>query len=530
MRAISPVVAITILILMTIAAAAMAYLTIVGYQEQAGTASQSGVESLTGSQIMLRIESVAEGDIYLRNLATNRFTGAKFYLDGAPLETAGPGECVSGQVCVFVVSETLNCSGTHELSMGRDVPIPSRTVTCCDLGFCATENYTISQQASSIWTVGSQGYYSAVLGFSGSRKILTLGDVPSDLRIWNVTGATMTLENTTTIDETAARGAVVVDLDGDTYNEFLVLTDTNNHSNLTILNYTQPTTFIENLTEWDGQEGLAFYAENLDADPGIEVVVIGKTSTPTQLGVRVMNYSQFKTQVEGNIAWEDPSSLNVNDYNPPSIYIADVDSDSVKEILAMYVSCLDLCGYEPCCLSNLNITNWDGSAMHGEHGVEGFVGRLRGVYAADVDNDSQVEILVVGEKWNATADAHNPMLAIWAWDGSSFTIETEYTWSVGIPQSVRAKDLNGDGIMEIVVGSLFEGGDRGTYGSIKVFNWDGSTLEQKTEYGSYDDFLDYTSMKVDIYDVDEDGKDEILAVTDDLYNNAGLYVFEYGLV
>ena len=87
MKAISPIVAIVILMLMTVAAGGMAYITITSYQSQASASTEGGIESIaSSSKRQLKIESVADGKIYLRNLGTENFQGAAFYIDGRPLD------------------------------------------------------------------------------------------------------------------------------------------------------------------------------------------------------------------------------------------------------------------------------------------------------------------------------------------------------------------------------------------------------------------------------------------------------------
>jgi flagellin-like protein len=68
MRSISPVVAIVVLLLMTVAAAGMAFLTITTYQNQASGSSEGGIEKLAAAgQSQIKVESLGNGRIYLRS-------------------------------------------------------------------------------------------------------------------------------------------------------------------------------------------------------------------------------------------------------------------------------------------------------------------------------------------------------------------------------------------------------------------------------------------------------------------------------
>jgi len=68
MRSISPVVAIVVLMVMTVAAAGMAYLTIVSYQEEATAGSGRGFEDLSArASSAIEVESLADGRLYIRS-------------------------------------------------------------------------------------------------------------------------------------------------------------------------------------------------------------------------------------------------------------------------------------------------------------------------------------------------------------------------------------------------------------------------------------------------------------------------------
>lgn len=127
MRAVSPIVAITVLVLMTIAAAALAYGTIISFQDEASSATGEGVETFSaavGSR--LRIEEVAQGVIYIRNFGTVPLSGARFFLDGVPLSVSGPDPCAPGELCLFSLVEEGECEGECVLSMGEGMPIGTR--------------------------------------------------------------------------------------------------------------------------------------------------------------------------------------------------------------------------------------------------------------------------------------------------------------------------------------------------------------------------------------------------------------------
>ena len=136
MKSISPIVAIVILLLMTVAAAGMAYLTIVTYQSETQSGTQGGLETLgTRTRTQLKIESVSGGKIYLRNLGSETFENPAFYIEGKPLNFTGPEDCEPGKICVYTVLENVTCTGPCELTMGEDMPVGTRiSVSEEDLG------------------------------------------------------------------------------------------------------------------------------------------------------------------------------------------------------------------------------------------------------------------------------------------------------------------------------------------------------------------------------------------------------------
>ena len=136
MKSISPIVAIVILLLMTVAAAGMAYLTITTYQSETQAGTQGGLETLsTRTRTQLKIESVSGGKIYLRNMGSETFMNPTFYVEGKLLNFTGPLECEPGKLCVYTVLENVTCTGTCELDMGEDMPVGTRVeVTEEELG------------------------------------------------------------------------------------------------------------------------------------------------------------------------------------------------------------------------------------------------------------------------------------------------------------------------------------------------------------------------------------------------------------
>jgi flagellin-like protein len=112
MKSISPIVALAILMLMTVAAGGMAYITLQSYQEQVQQGSTESTENLaTIGKSQARIESIAGGKVYVRNMGAEPLRNIELLVEGRPVEAIGPDECDSGKLCVFEIQEELECQG-----------------------------------------------------------------------------------------------------------------------------------------------------------------------------------------------------------------------------------------------------------------------------------------------------------------------------------------------------------------------------------------------------------------------------------
>jgi len=110
-------------------------------------------------------------------------------------------------------------------------------------------------------------------------------------------------------------------------------------------------------------------------------------------------------------------------------YAKDVDGDNTVEILTVG-STYD--GIPTVTKAQLRIWNWSDSTdtLTLEYNYEYVMGTnstnsvFRGVYAATLDNDSDVEIVTVGyyTDWRGYYHDH---LAIWRWDGTTLTLDRE---------------------------------------------------------------------------------------------------------
>jgi len=115
-RAISPVVGIVILMLMTVAAGGMAYLAIVSYQETSQTEVSGGIERIvTQAGQQVKVESVKDGTIYMRNIGTSTITDMRIYADGR--EVGNCDNVEKNKYCIIRVNQTIACGSDHKCTL-----------------------------------------------------------------------------------------------------------------------------------------------------------------------------------------------------------------------------------------------------------------------------------------------------------------------------------------------------------------------------------------------------------------------------
>jgi exo-beta-1,3-glucanase (GH17 family) len=148
---------------------------------------------------------------------------------------------------------------------------------------------------------------------------------------------------------------------------------------------------------------------------------------------------------------------------------------------------------------------------------------INSVRVADVDGDSQIEIVTGGSYFDGTR--YNAQLVVW--NGSSLAVEklTGWFWTGNtMINSVAAGDVDGDGHLEIVTGgSYFDG----VHKNAQLIVWDGSTLSLK-RVTCWKWTGDTVVNSVGIGDVNGDGQTEIFtggSYFDGTRNNAQLVVW-----
>jgi flagellin-like protein len=311
MKAISPIVAIVVLMLMTVAAAGMAYLTITGYQTQSQAGTQGGIETIgTSTRTQVKIESVAAGKIYLRNMGSETFENPDFYVEGKPLNVTGPDECLPGKVCVFTVTENITCIGDCVLSMGQDMPVGTTVKveeeelepeTICGDGDCDADENT-----QNCWT-----------------------DCGGDLKLE---------KNQTFNPPSFFFHAFVEDVANDPQPEIICTGEHQNsdyYADIFVLNYTsgnvnRETNISINVGSSTIPYSMSVFVEDVDNDGTNEIITGGYiiSTTPTFSDLRVYNVTNNNLELENETNWTSDTKTEIS-----SVSVYNLDGSSVPEII-----------------------------------------------------------------------------------------------------------------------------------------------------------------------------------------------------
>jgi hypothetical protein len=307
---------------------------------------------------------------------------------------------------------------------------------------------------------------------------------------------------------TRGYGVYASDVDGDGTTEVLVTGSSYNGSAyfsfLNISSWNGTTMVDESHSRWrisDGDTyGYSTYAKDVDADGAVEILITGHVRDIPQDHI-FLNISAWNGT---NLVSEGYSTAYNGgvDSAGQAVFAADVDDDGTVEIvIAGYTNTT---GY-------LNISRWSGAALTTEYSGAVGVGRTNvfSAYAGDVDNDSKTEILTTGW-YSSDGISYNKFLSVQRWNGTSMA--QEYYGTVGVSSmglGVHAADVDDDGAVEILTtgdGAFYNGG-----AFINITRWNGSdmTVENYSLWADFD-----RSWSVFAADVDNDGKKDILTVGD----------------
>jgi len=152
--------------------------------------------------------------------------------------------------------------------------------------------------------------------------------------------------------------------------------------------------------------------------------------------IGIWNWNGTTLQLERQVKWWNLTGLaNIKDMSLNDVWTSDIDGDGTKEIVTCgtYWNSTDSQIY-----AQLNVWNWNDISITSEFNQtwQSPTGRVEpnSVFAKDVDNDGEVEILTGGYRRDGTA--YTSQLRIWNWNGTAMSLEHNEEWSTNCTRGV----------------------------------------------------------------------------------------------
>lgn len=560
MRSISPIIAIVILLLMTVAAGGMAYITITTFQQTTQAQGAGGVQQL-GQQAgtILKVESVTGGTVYIRNIGTTDVSKVKVYADGKEVGACDAVE--QGEYCIIQINQTVDCGSDQrcDLTIGAATP-PTVTGelsvneeelqgTACGDGACSAAetslscwedcggNFSLQTNTTLAIVTGDMNFFTSmdvadVNTTTPGQEIITGGYTYytelSDVRIFqmNSSGELNSVANVSWGIEDApfalTKPTLAADVADDTGMEIVSVgyfgTYGDMWGDLRVFNITNGDLALKTNASWqmyaDNDTVIASVkAGNIDSDPSLEIITGGYfTNTPPNnwADLRVFNVSDDELKLETNTSFQIESLSTTI----ASIFLKDIDGDNKQEIftaidhggapptdLAIYVFEINSTGE----LDEIMNTTWTPPTPV----------FATSILVGDVDMDNQQEIAVF---YIGMAASFSANLDIFEIQGNQIVPQANTSWydlTTDVPpfpyMDLELADPDEDGRPEIIwPGYNVTGAAPNTKGILKLFEVDDNQIiEQTIEiWGGFAT----SAASTKTIDIDSDGKLEVISV------------------
>ncbi|MBN3037124.1 MAG: hypothetical protein JW834_01620, partial [Candidatus Diapherotrites archaeon] len=306
------------------------------------------------------------------------------------------------------------------------------------------------------------------------------------LRVFNVTGSSLVLEDNTSWDEwgltTYASAVFAGDAEGNSDDEVVVVGNADNgsiavHGFLRLYNLTAGALALESKTTWQEWDDEYTYPQgvsvgDVDGDSSKEIVVAGIAwnGSANNAFLRVFNVSGEELVTENVTAWVLENGNSGDAYD---VFVGNVDGDGALEMAVVGRGTVG--NYK----AFLYVFNMSSDVIQLEYSTEwqvfsGFDSVARSVFVADVDEDALNEILVASFGGQGAEDDDQASVRVYDTSGS-LVLEQSRVWQAFSGQNpsqlfcVSAGDADGDSADEVLVGGFgTSSGPRGFVGGFEV--------------------------------------------------------------
>jgi len=154
------------------------------------------------------------------------------------------------------------------------------------------------------------------------------------------------------------------------------------------------------------------------------------------------------------------------------VYVADADGDNINEIFTIGFVINETGSY-----SSLKVWHWRNAELSLEAHYEGV--SIDSIFVSDVDKDGTPEILTVGGSYDDSQPT--AQLCLWRLEQNNLILEEQLTLAAAhttSATSVYAYDLDTDGAVEIITGG-YSGNLNNSKGQLCIWHWNGEELSLK---------------------------------------------------
>lgn len=260
-----------------------------------------------------------------------------------------------------------------------------------------------------------------------------------------------------------------------------------------------------------------------DADGTVELLAGGTFYNGTSLAeLRIYHKSSGALVLEGSQLWPRPAGFSTSNVYLSAVEVGDVDGDGLTETVLVGNS-VETNPMSPKSSSHLGIYRWTGSSLVKERlynfsGPQSTTVETRGLALWTRTGVNHIVTLGYYQFGSGFGGASYAQLGVWSWDNSILTKKALYNWTTPGGSGAGAQgfevatgDVDMDGTPDVVTIGQSSNGTV-VSSQLRVWNWDGSSLNLKQTRDWISSGLAGLGRSVSIRDLNGDNTPEIIVV------------------